>query len=209
MLPGCAGYRQDWAKAVRGCQRPATPHDRGDLRRCGGAGEPRAREAAGKTHALLTSARQGDLWRCACWAWGAGCISCCVRYADGGGLTAAGRQRREAVRRQVAVLFEQKIKPLEVAQRLRVSRKSAYQWHQLWGDGGIEALVSRGPSGSRCRLSSRCLEKLAAYQSRDLCSALGGLSLLELDSARGGRVRLHDVIRDLPRSRLVMEACNA
>ncbi|MFE2219388.1 hypothetical protein ACFW93_46775 [Streptomyces canus] len=98
-----------------------------------------------------------------------------MRYADGGGLTAAGRQRREAV---------------------------AYQWHQLWRDGGIEALVSRGPSGSRCRLSPRCLEKLAAYQSRDLCSALGGLSLLELDSARGGRARLHDVIRDLLRSRL-------
>ena len=59
------------------------------------------------------------------------------------------------------MLFEQKIKPLEVAQRLRVSRKSAYQWHQLWRDGGT--LVSRGPSGSRCRLSPRCLEKLAAY----------------------------------------------
>ncbi|MFE1841195.1 helix-turn-helix domain-containing protein [Streptomyces sviceus] len=103
--------------------------------------------------ALLTSARQGDLWRCACWARGAGCVSCCVRYADGGGLTAAGRRRREAVRGQAAVLFEQKIKPLEVAQRLRVSRKSVYQWHQLWRDGGIEALVSRGPSGSRCRLS--------------------------------------------------------
>ncbi|MET7913527.1 helix-turn-helix domain-containing protein [Streptomyces avermitilis] len=78
-------------------------------------------------------------------------------------MTAAGRQRREAVRRQAAELFEQKIKPLEVAQRLRVSRKSAYQWHQLWRDGGIEALVSRGPSGSRCRLSPRCLEKLAAH----------------------------------------------
>ncbi|MEU0950009.1 helix-turn-helix domain-containing protein [Streptomyces canus] len=80
-----------------------------------------------------------------------------------GGLTAAGRQRREAVQRQAAVLFEQKIKPLEVAQRLRVSRKSAYQWYQLWRDGGIEALVSRGSSGSRCRLSPCCLEKLAAY----------------------------------------------
>ncbi|MEV7738866.1 NB-ARC domain-containing protein [Streptomyces sp. NPDC088921] len=39
-------------------------------------------------------------------------------------------------------------------------------------------------------------------QSRDLCAALGGLSLLELDPARGGRIRLHDVIRDLIRSRL-------
>uniref|UniRef100_UPI003592FCC3 winged helix-turn-helix domain-containing protein n=1 Tax=Streptomyces canus TaxID=58343 RepID=UPI003592FCC3 len=84
-------------------------------------------------------------------------------YADGGGLTAAGRQRRETVRMQAAELFEQRIKPPEVARRLRVSRKSAYQWHQVWRDGGVQALSSRGPSGSRCRLSPRCLEKLAAY----------------------------------------------
>ncbi|WP_413812606.1 helix-turn-helix domain-containing protein [Streptomyces sp. OE57] len=86
-----------------------------------------------------------------------------MRYADGGGLTAAGRCRRQAVRRQAAELSEQEIKPLEVAQRLRVSRKSAYRCHQLWRDGGIEALASRGPSGSRSRLSPHCLEKLAAY----------------------------------------------
>lgn len=86
-----------------------------------------------------------------------------MRYSDGGGLTPAGRQRREAVRRQAAELFEQEIKPLEVARRLRVSRKSAYQWHQRWRDGGPGALASRGTSGSRCRLSPRCLEKLTAY----------------------------------------------
>ncbi|WP_455907607.1 IS630 family transposase [Streptomyces mirabilis] len=86
-----------------------------------------------------------------------------MRYADGGGLTAAGRQRRETVRMQAAELFEQRIKPPEVARRLRVSRKSAYQWHQVWCDGGVQALSSRGPSGSRCRLSPRCLEKLAAH----------------------------------------------
>ncbi|GGX44359.1 hypothetical protein GCM10010353_69090 [Streptomyces chryseus] len=33
---------------------------------------------------------------------------------------------------QAAELFEQEIKPPEVARQLRVSRKSAYQWHQLW-----------------------------------------------------------------------------
>ncbi|TQE18521.1 hypothetical protein SipoB123_33540 [Streptomyces ipomoeae] len=64
---------------------------------------------------------------------------------------------------QAAELFEQKIKPPEVARRLRVSLKSACQWHQLRRDGGREALASRGPSGSRCRLPPRCLEKLAAY----------------------------------------------
>ncbi|XLX12656.1 winged helix-turn-helix domain-containing protein [Streptomyces flavusporus] len=78
-------------------------------------------------------------------------------------MTAAGRLRRETVRMQAAELFDQDIKPPEVARRLRVSPKSAYQWHQLWRDGGVQALASRGPSGSRCRLSPRCLEKLAAY----------------------------------------------
>ncbi|MFF7859347.1 helix-turn-helix domain-containing protein [Streptomyces sp. NPDC007904] len=37
---------------------------------------------------------------------------------------------------QAAELFEQEIKPPEVARRLRVSVKSAYQWHQLWRAGG-------------------------------------------------------------------------
>ncbi|MFF1344377.1 helix-turn-helix domain-containing protein, partial [Streptomyces sp. NPDC058290] len=71
----------------------------------------------------------------------------CVRYADGGGLSPTGRQRRETVRMQAAGLFEQQIAVSEVALRLRVSVKSAYQWHQLWRDGGVEALASRGPSG--------------------------------------------------------------
>ncbi|MFJ5725514.1 hypothetical protein ACIQCZ_37200, partial [Streptomyces sp. NPDC093149] len=44
-----------------------------------------------------------------------------------------------------------------------MSGKSAYQWHQLWREGGARALASRGPSGSRCRLSPRSLEKLTAY----------------------------------------------
>ncbi|MEV7238618.1 helix-turn-helix domain-containing protein [Streptomyces sp. NPDC051020] len=47
---------------------------------------------------------------------------------------------------QAAELFEQGIKPLEVARRLRVSGKSAYQWQQLWREGGAPALASRGPS---------------------------------------------------------------
>ncbi|MEU7688787.1 winged helix-turn-helix domain-containing protein [Streptomyces spectabilis] len=67
------------------------------------------------------------------------------------------------MRAQAAELFERKIKPPEVARRLRASRQSAYQWYQLWRDGGVQALASCGPSGSRCRLSPRCLEKLAAY----------------------------------------------
>ncbi|MEU0743806.1 helix-turn-helix domain-containing protein [Streptomyces sp. NPDC006134] len=86
-----------------------------------------------------------------------------MRYANGGGLTSAGRQRREAVRMPAAELSEQEIKPPEAARRLRVSLIPACQWRQSWRDGGRQALASRGPSGSRCRLSPRCLEKLAGY----------------------------------------------
>ncbi|WP_323187631.1 helix-turn-helix domain-containing protein [Streptomyces sp. NBC_01275] len=39
-------------------------------------------------------------------------------------------------------MCEQKIKPLEVAKRHRVSRKSAYRWHRLWRNGRIEAATS-------------------------------------------------------------------
>lgn len=62
---------------------------------------------------------------------------------------------------QAAELFEQKIKPLEVARRLRVSRKSAYQLHHLWREGGAQALTSRGPSGSRCRLPADPARRIA------------------------------------------------
>ncbi|MET8631047.1 winged helix-turn-helix domain-containing protein [Kitasatospora sp. NPDC004669] len=86
-----------------------------------------------------------------------------MRYADGGGLTAKARQRREAVRLEAAALFGDGIKPPEVARQLRVSCKSAYQWHQAWQQGGATALGSRGPHGQRCKLSVRCQEKLAAY----------------------------------------------
>ncbi|MDI9889203.1 winged helix-turn-helix domain-containing protein [Streptomyces sp. HNM0645] len=78
-------------------------------------------------------------------------------------MTPAGRQRRETVRMQAAELFEQMIKPPEVARRLRVSLKSAYEWHRSWREGGVQSPASRGPSGSRCRLSPRCLKKLGGY----------------------------------------------
>jgi transposase len=86
-----------------------------------------------------------------------------MRYADGGGLTAKSRQRREAVRLEAAGLFDQGVAAPEVARRLRVSSKSAYQWEKAWREGGVVALASRGPSGQRCKLSPRCLEKLAEY----------------------------------------------
>ncbi|MEV6054318.1 winged helix-turn-helix domain-containing protein [Streptomyces sp. NPDC052107] len=86
-----------------------------------------------------------------------------MRYADRGGLTAKGRLRREAVRLEAAGLFAEGLTSREVARRLRVSPKSAYQWQKAWRAGGTAALASRGPVGQRCKLSARCLEKPASY----------------------------------------------
>lgn len=95
---------------------------------------------------------------------------------------------------QAAELYEQEAKPSEVARRQRVSVKSAYQWHQLWRDGGREALVSRGPSGSRCRLSPRCLEKLAGYLDEGP-AAHGWVEDQVWTAARGGHADRQEVPR--------------
>jgi hypothetical protein len=51
-----------------------------------------------------------------------------MRYADGGGLSALGRARREAVRMQAAEPFEQDIPTGRIAWRLRVSANSVRVW---------------------------------------------------------------------------------
>jgi putative transposase len=83
-----------------------------------------------------------------------------MRYPDGGGLSAAGRARREKVRLQAAELFAAGVAPPEVARRLRVSCNSAYVWRRRWRDGGAAALASRGPGGAACRLSGAQLARL-------------------------------------------------
>ena len=85
-----------------------------------------------------------------------------MRYPDGGGLSAAGRTRREKVRQQAAQLFEHDMKPVQVAHQLRVSTKSAYQWRRRWRAGGEAALASRGAGGAACRLSPGQLARLRA-----------------------------------------------
>jgi transposase len=85
-----------------------------------------------------------------------------MRYADGGGLTAGGRARRERVRLQAAEMFAQDADPAQVARELRVSTKSVYQWRRAWRAGGEEALASKGPGGSTCRLGEGQLAQLRA-----------------------------------------------
>jgi transposase len=85
-----------------------------------------------------------------------------MRYSDGGGLTAEGRARREKVRLQAAQMFDQGIKPAQVARLLRVSTKSAYQWRRSWRTGGDAALASKGPGGNACKLDEGQLARLRA-----------------------------------------------
>src|ERR687889_452282 len=89
-----------------------------------------------------------------------------MRYPDGGGLSPAARVRREQVRLRAAELFAQDAAPVDVAARLRVSTKSAYQWRRRWRAGGEDALASTGPGGASCRLSPAQLQRLRAELER-------------------------------------------
>jgi putative transposase len=57
-------------------------------------------------------------------------------------------------------MYEQDIKPVQVAHELRVSTKSAYQWRRRWRAGGTAALASRGAGGAVCRLGPAQLARL-------------------------------------------------
>jgi transposase len=83
-----------------------------------------------------------------------------MRYADGGGLDAAERARREQVRLEAAELIESGASDREVARRFRVSRMSANRWRRALAAGGRAALASRGAGGARCRLSPVQLREL-------------------------------------------------
>jgi transposase len=85
-----------------------------------------------------------------------------MRYADGGGLDAAERARREQVRLAAAELIEAGASDREVARRFRVSRMSVNRWRRALDAGGRAALASRGAGGARCKLSPARLRELEA-----------------------------------------------
>jgi transposase len=70
-----------------------------------------------------------------------------MRYPDGGGLTAEGRSRWVRVRLQAAGMYEHGMSPVEVAGLLRVSTKSAYQWHRAWESGARRRWHRRDRAG--------------------------------------------------------------
>ena len=66
------------------------------------------------------------------------------------------------MRLQAAGMFEQDVSPVQVAHRLRVSTKSAYQWRRRWRAGGGAALASKGAGGAVCRLNGGQAARLRA-----------------------------------------------
>ncbi|MGC9669463.1 helix-turn-helix domain-containing protein [Planosporangium sp. 12N6] len=97
-----------------------------------------------------------------------------MRYPDGGGLSAQGRAKREAVRLQAATWFAEGMPVPDVARRLRVPKTAVYGWRQRWFRGGERMLASKGPGGARCRLDDSRLRRLAdALQEGPLAHSFG------------------------------------
>jgi putative transposase len=84
-----------------------------------------------------------------------------MRYPDRGGLSVQARAKREALRFEAADMFERGMDAGEIARALAVTRKSVNEWKRAWRVGGIEALASKGPGGSTCRLDEVQLKTLA------------------------------------------------
>ncbi len=82
-----------------------------------------------------------------------------MRYAQGGGLTAEGRRRREQVRLEAARRFELQVTTAMIAAELRVSERSVRRWRQAWQAGGEAGLTSRGQA-AQCRLDEQQLAAL-------------------------------------------------
>jgi transposase len=82
-----------------------------------------------------------------------------VRYAQGGGLTDAGRDARERIRLEAVSRFEDGEKSREIAIALRVSQRSVERWRRAWRENGELGVLSKGSPG-RSRLSERQLARL-------------------------------------------------
>jgi hypothetical protein len=82
-----------------------------------------------------------------------------MRYVQGGGLTAAGRARREQVRLAAVERFEHRVPTAEIAAELRVSERSVQRWRKAREAGGAPGLASKGQA-ARWRLDQDQLADL-------------------------------------------------
>ena len=83
-----------------------------------------------------------------------------MRYAQGGGLTAAERGAREQTRVAAARMLAGGAGVAEVARHFRVTTMSVNRWRQDFLAGGKDGLASKGPGGAECKLTDAQLEQL-------------------------------------------------
>ncbi|MFI6586463.1 winged helix-turn-helix domain-containing protein [Embleya sp. NPDC050493] len=77
-------------------------------------------------------------------------------------MTPVERDRREKLRLRAAGWFAEGVSQAEVARRSGVSPQAVSVWHRAWVDGGVDALRSAGPPGTRRRLSDEGFAEVAA-----------------------------------------------
>lgn len=88
-----------------------------------------------------------------------------ARYPQGGGMSDAGRERRERVRMQAAQWFGEGRPNAWIAAQLRVGLRQVEKWRRAWREGGAEALRSKGPH-RRPRLDDAAFARLEAELNR-------------------------------------------
>jgi len=84
-----------------------------------------------------------------------------MRYAQGGGLTAADRGHREQIRLEAVKRSGQRAPAVDIAAELRVTERSVRRWRKAWLAGGPPGLASKGQA-ARCRLDGQQLAELDA-----------------------------------------------
>jgi putative transposase len=89
-----------------------------------------------------------------------------MRYGQGGGLTAAERQRREAVPMRAAERFARGDKTADIAADERIGLRQAEKWRSAWRHGGIQAVRSTGPH-TRERLTDEQFARLETALAQD------------------------------------------
>lgn len=83
-----------------------------------------------------------------------------MRYAQGGGLDARARARREQVRRDGVRMLDAGMSASQVARALRVTPQAVRGWRRRCAAGGEQALASAGAGGARCKLDDAQLAVL-------------------------------------------------
>jgi transposase len=68
----------------------------------------------------------------------------------------------QARRMKAADLFAEGVRQADIARRLSVSHQTVSEWHDLWSQGGSEALKGTGPAGRRPKLSAEQLDEIDA-----------------------------------------------